>query len=152
MMATLRSSMDHPVTKKAGRSARLVAGAYNPLAALQQGARHSIWCAMSLDLHRVLVRKQERECARIDAFAFYARARAWRRFGEWLREQVPGAPDPIELAKRIATETDDEIFDALLEAHGGDPRSWSRALSRAQAQAATELRAEMGDPTPHRLA
>lgn len=106
---------------------------------------------MSLDLHRVLSRKQERECAKADDFTFRARARAWRHFGEWLRDRGIKV-DPTDLATRVATASDAAMFDALIEAQAGDRRSWSRAFARAEAQAATELRAELGDPTPHRLA
>ena len=106
---------------------------------------------MNVDLHRVLARKQERECANADDFAFRARARAFSRFGEWLRGRGADV-DPKALARRVATAGDEAIFEGLLAAHGGDRRTWSRAFDRARAQAAAELRAELGDPSPHRLA
>jgi hypothetical protein len=106
---------------------------------------------MNVDLHRVLARKQERECAKADDFAFKARARAVSRFGEWLRRQDIDV-DSKPLARRVAMADDITIFEALLAAHGGDRRIWSRAFDHARAQAAAELRAELGDPSPYRLA
>ena len=106
---------------------------------------------MDLNLHRVLARKQERECAKADDFAFRARARTLSRFAGWLHGQGIDV-DPKALALRIAIESDEAIFDSLLTGHGGERRTWSRAFARAQAQAAAELRTELGDPSPYRLA
>ena len=107
---------------------------------------------MALDLHRVLVRKQERESAKADDFAFRVRARTMRLFGEWLGDRVAAPPDPYALVRAIVAESDEAILDRLLDEHGGDGRRWRRAFQRLQAQATAELRAEVGDPSPHRLA
>ena len=84
-------------------------------------------------------------------FAFRVRARAWSRFGQWLTDQHIKV-DPKALALQVAVAGDAVIFDGLLAAHGGDRGTWSRVFDRAQAHAATELLAELGDPTPYRLA
>lgn len=106
---------------------------------------------MNLDLHRVLARKQERECAKLDDFAFKARARTMGLFAEWLRSRGHDV-DPRSLATQIATATDDAILDHLIQQFDGDRHSWLRAFRRARANAERELAAEIGDPTPRRLA
>ena len=111
---------------------------------------------MAIDLHRVLSRKQERECAKLDEFAFRHRARAMALFGDWLRQQghLSDSTDPRVLAAATVTESDGAILARLLDElrQQDRRREWRRAFRMMQAQASRELTAELGDPTPHRLA
>lgn len=94
---------------------------------------------MTFDLGDALNRKAEFESARLDDFNFRLRARTMRLLGEALERD----PDPLVAA--IAVEDDSSIVARL--GPGADV-----AFRAAVAQARTELIAELGDPSPHRLA
>jgi len=103
--------------------------------------RHLVW-----DLRSALLKKQEVESARLMDFAFRLRARAMRRLADTLgiegdtqAAQIALQPDALilaDLASRLSMDAHD------LHAH------WAEATKLARA----DLIAEMGDPTPHRLA
>ncbi|THD37702.1 MAG: hypothetical protein E7773_01580 [Sphingomonas sp.] len=99
---------------------------------------------MAFDLQKMLHRKGEFESARLDAFAFRVRARAMRGLAEALGE------DPDDLVRAIATDEDDAILARLGETHGPDAVRAAFATARAAAEA--DAVAELGDPTPVRLA
>ena len=99
---------------------------------------------MAFDLQKMLHRKGEWESARLDAFAFRVRARTMRGLAEAL------ALDPDDLVKRIAESDDDAILDDLGDAHGVE--RVMTAYNRARADAEREAIAELGDPTPVKLA
>jgi len=99
---------------------------------------------MAFDLQKMLHRKGEFESARLDAFAFRVRARTMRALAEALGR------DDDELVKSIAASGDEAILDRL-SADFGAARV-SRAYNAARAQAEIDTIAELGDPTPVRLA
>lgn len=102
---------------------------------------------MVWDLRRALLRKGEVESARLDDFAFRERARTMRLLAGAL--DLDGAA----LAMRIVEEEDAAIIAALLAEHPGlDPQAVHAAYARCRAEARRTLIAEIGDPTPHRLA
>lgn len=112
---------------------------------------------MAVDLHAVLVRKQERDCAKLDEFAFRQRARAIRLLAEWALEKgaPEGSVDPMALATEIATATDEVLVGRvadLLEPAGISRRRVDRRYQRLREEAWLQLAAEMGDPTPRSLA
>jgi hypothetical protein len=94
---------------------------------------------MTFDLGNALNRKAEFESARLDDFKFRLRARTMRLLGEALGR------DPVPLVAAIAVEDDSSIVASL--GPGAEI-----AYRTAVAQARTELIAERGDPSPHRLA
>ncbi|WP_029009309.1 hypothetical protein [Azospirillum halopraeferens] len=110
------------------------------------------------DLHGALLKKQEHECARLDAFRFRHRARTMRLLADWARSRLPaggGAPDPGTLAEAVATTADGALLDDLhrhLEPAGVSRRQLDRRYERARAEAYQQLVAEFGDPNPHPLA
>lgn len=109
-----------------------------------------------MDLHNALLRKQERECARLDDFWFRHRARSIRLVAEWGRSRAGGAVpiDPREMAAEVVLNQDEAILDALA-ARLGDRvcrAELDRQYDRARAQAFSQLVAELGDPTPYSLA
>lgn len=99
---------------------------------------------MAFDLQKMLHRKGEWESARLDAFAFKVRALTMRGLAEALGR------DPDELVRRIAAHDDDAILDELKSAHGAEfvMAAWHQARVAAEKEAVAEL----GDPTPVRLA
>ena len=110
---------------------------------------------MALDLARMMARKQERECARLDEFDFRQRARAVRLLAEWVRGQAaePGSIDPVDLASQVARRSFESLA-AELRAHVPTvaERIWQRHVQHCFDEARRTLIAEHGDPTPHRLA
>lgn len=110
---------------------------------------------MAIDVHAVLVSKQERDCARLDEFLFRRRARAMRLLAEWARGKAadPGAIDPVAIAASVATATDAALIDRVARLSGNlDRRRVERNFRRAEAEAWDQLVAELGDPTPRSLA
>ena len=99
---------------------------------------------MAFDLQKMLHRKGEFESARLDAFAFRVRARTMRGLAERL------AIDPEDLVRRIAASEDDAILDGLSAEHGAGRTHTAYVNARAEAE--LEAIAELGDPTPVRLA
>jgi hypothetical protein len=109
-----------------------------------------------IDMHHVLVRKQERECARLDEFDFARRARTVRKVAEWVRERCadPARLNVMEMVGRITMMDDWTIF-AALRAHLAQPildDDWHRLVGGFAAIAETQLIEERGDPRPHRMA
>jgi len=100
---------------------------------------------MSFDLQKMLHRKGEFETARLDDFAFRARARTMRLLAEALDRE------PAALIGRIAGGDDDHILDALV-GEGLDRAVVDQAYYRARDTAERTLRDELGDPSPVRLA
>ncbi len=110
---------------------------------------------MASDMHAVLVRKQEFECARLDDFLFRQRARAIRLVAEWARGKAadPDAIDPLALAASIVTESDEDLVVRIADLSGTlDRRRVERNHRRAREEAWRQLVAELGDPTPRSLA
>lgn len=104
---------------------------------------------MAWDLRAALLKKGEIESARLDAFAFRERARTWRLLGEELGRGI----DPRELASRIAVQDDDAILrDLVLALPDMAPDLIRATFDRCREAARRSLIAEIGDPTPHRLA
>lgn len=99
---------------------------------------------MAFDLQKMLHRKGEFESARLDAFAFRVRARTMRGLAERLKLE------PEELVRRIAVGDDDAIIDDLATDHGAERVNAAYAAARSEAE--REAIAELGDPTPVRLA
>jgi hypothetical protein len=100
---------------------------------------------MTFDLQKMLHRKGEFETARLDDFAFRARARTMRLLAEALGRE------PATLIGRIAEGDDTHILDALVE-EGFDRSSVDQAYYRARNMAERTLREELGDPSPVPLA
>jgi hypothetical protein len=99
---------------------------------------------MAFDLQKMLHRKGEFESARLDAFAFRVRARTMRLLAAAL------GCDAGPLVKSIASKDDDAILDDLAVTFESDTITTAYVTARAQAE--IDTRAELGDPTPVRLA
>jgi len=109
------------------------------------------------DLHGALLKKQEHECARLDAFLFRQRARTMRLLAEWVRARMakPADLDPQALAGEVAVATDAALLDHLhrhLDGTGVTRHQLERRFERAKAEAYGQLAAELGDPSPRPLA
>lgn len=101
--------------------------------------------SMAWDLRGALLRKEERESARLADFAFKLRARTFRLLAEAL-----GA-EPSAIVPLIATMGDA----AILASIAGDFPAWGpldRLYDRCRADARAQLIAQEGDPSPYRLA
>ena len=100
---------------------------------------------MVWDLRGALLKKEERESARLMDFAFRLRARTWRLVAEAL-----GA-DPDEVA-RLTAQLDDEGLTAHLANQRPDRGAELPELVRAcERRARPALISEIGDPSPYRL-
>lgn len=99
---------------------------------------------MAFDLQKMLHRKGEFESARLDAFAFRVRARTMRGLAEEL------GMDADDLTRAIAADPDEAIMARLAETYGRE--RVDTAYTTARATAEREAIAELGDPTPVRLA
>lgn len=95
---------------------------------------------MAWDLRRAMLKKQEVETARLLDFEFRLRARTMRLLAERL------GLDPQALVGRIAEAEDAAILALLDHEHASELHAQCRAIAE------TRLKAELGDPTPHRLA
>jgi hypothetical protein len=111
---------------------------------------------MVLDLAKVMARKQERECARLDEFDFRHRARAIRLLADWVRGRLPDPDsiDPVAYASQVAVREPAGIVAELKARCAPDlpEREWRRQVERTAAEARLSLVTELGDPSPHRLA
>ena len=106
-------------------------------------------CAMAFDLQRAMLKKQEVESARLDDFAFRLRARTLRLLALALGQGI----DPQALAGEVAVAADEAILERLIVRFPYlDPPALHAAFDRCRAEARAQLVAELGDPSPHRLA
>ena len=104
---------------------------------------------MAWDLRAALLKKGEIECARLDAFAFRECARTMR----LLAQNVALGLDPVALAERIVEQDDAAILaEVLADRPDLDAESLQAAFIWCRKEARRTLIAEIGDPTPHRLA
>lgn len=99
---------------------------------------------MTFDLRAALLKKGEVESARLDDFAFRVRARTMRLLAAALGENAEA------LVARVAATDDAAILSDLAARH--DPEALHTAFRVAEAEARRGLIADVGDPTPHRLA
>lgn len=110
-----------------------------------------------LDIAKVLTRKQERECARLDDFEFRVRIRAIRLLVEDLnaRSRTAVPLDPLAFARQAANEAAEVTLAAIDTALGdrspGLGTIWRRH-GRAVARAYEQVIVERGDPSPYRMA
>jgi hypothetical protein len=110
-----------------------------------------------LDLAKVLTRKQEHECARLDDFEFRVRIRAIRLLVESLNGGAGGrfALDPIDWAREAATEAAEATLERLHQHLGAASPGLGeiyRRHQRAVARAYEQVVVERGDPSPFRMA
>ena len=101
---------------------------------------------MVFDLRGALLKKKERESARLADFTFRLRARTFRA----LAGEV--GLDPVEVAGWTAEGDDALVLERLARATGQDAEPLYRAYVRCEAEARASLAAEFGDPSPYRLA
>jgi hypothetical protein len=101
--------------------------------------------AMVWDLRGALLKKEERESARLMDFAFRLRARTWRLIAEAL-------DDDAEQAARLTAKHDDEgLFALLAQRHPHRAADLTTLYRDCEAAARKQLIAERGDPSPYRL-
>ncbi|WP_439573886.1 hypothetical protein [Phreatobacter sp.] len=110
-----------------------------------------------LDVAKVLTRKQEHECARLDDFEFRVRIRAIRLLVDDLNERTGIATplDALAFARQAANERVDATLaaiDAALGAASPGPGTIFRRHGRAVARAYEQVIVERGDPSPFRMA
>lgn len=98
---------------------------------------------MVWDLRGALLKKEERESARLMDFAFRHRARTFRLLAERLGE------DADELVRMTARLSDEALLEQLRARHPAADVGKHYAECSAAARAA--LIEEVGDPTPYRL-
>lgn len=101
---------------------------------------------MAWDLRRALLKKEEKESARLADFDYRLRARTMR----LLAARLDAALDPAALAARTARSNDDDLLAELTEAYPGV--DMSAAFEACRSEARRQLIEEIGDPSPHRLA
>lgn len=108
-----------------------------------------------LDVARVLTRKQEHECARLDDFEFRVRIRAVRLLTDHLNARHGLSLDGVAWARSAATEpaeaTLERLHASLGDASPGLGEIW-RQHRRAGARAYEQVIVERGDPSPFRMA
>lgn len=110
-----------------------------------------------LDLHHVLVKKQEHECARLDEFGFRHRARTMRMMAEWAAATLGSADafDTRGFAAEVAVASDEALLErigARLAEAGVSKRQLDRRYHKLREEAYRQLVSELGDPSPHQLA
>ena len=104
---------------------------------------------MVWDLRGALLKKGEVESARLDDFEFRLRARTMR----LLAPLVDPAIDPAELVKGIAKADDEELLASLGAAYPAlGPAAIKQSYVQCRTEARRQLIAELGDPTPYKLA
>lgn len=101
---------------------------------------------MVFDLRGALLRKEERESARLAEFAFRLRARTFRALAERL------ALDPVEVAGWTAEGDDAAVLERLAQTTGEPAEPLYRQYLDCEAAVRAALIAEVGDPAPYRLA
>ena len=100
---------------------------------------------MVWDLRGALLKKEERESARLMDFAFRLRARTWRLVAAALGD------DADEAARLTALHDDNSLLTLLRERHPGRVDELPALLRASEADARKQLIAERGDPSPYRL-
>jgi hypothetical protein len=100
---------------------------------------------MVFDLGKAMSKKEEWESARLLDFEFRRRARATR-----MTAQALGLDD-TQAAQVVATTAEGDIPDRLAQLAGVDAQGVAADYHRNIAAAHSQLVAERGDPTPHRL-
>jgi hypothetical protein len=93
-----------------------------------------------------LLRKQETETARLVDFEFRLRARTMRLLAGSLGQPAD------ELVALIALHPDERILERLAGSDPGRAEHLWTLYARARSEARSQLIAEHGDPSPHRLA
>lgn len=101
---------------------------------------------MVWDLRRALLAKEEFESGRLDNFDFRQRVRTMRLLAEAL-----GAHEDAMVAL-VPAWPEDEAFPHIAEISGRPLDEVIAEYRRLHAEARRQLIAEIGDPTPHRLA
>ena len=94
----------------------------------------------------MLHRKGEFETARLDDFAFRLRARTMRDLAQRLNR------DPAAMAALVSSAPDATILDDLAKELNMERGALDAEYRLARSRVETALRAELGDPTPVRLA
>jgi hypothetical protein len=101
---------------------------------------------MAFDLRGALLKKEERESARLADFEFKLRARTFRLLGKRL------GLDAHEIPRLVAQGSDAEVLAGLARRFPGQSASLEALYQRCRAEARAQLIDEQGDPSPHRLA
>lgn len=102
--------------------------------------------AMAWDLRSSLLKKEERESARLAEFEFKLRARTFR-----LVATALGAP-PEEVVSLIAGGDDTAVLRQLSVSFPRRAADLHELHARCRVEARAQLIAEVGDPSPYRLA
>jgi len=103
---------------------------------------------MAFDLRGALLKKEERESARLAEFEFRLRARTFRLIAADLR---PGE-DPAAIVALVARMDDPAALERLAEDFPDRRPSLHDLYARCRAEARLQLIGELGDPSPYRLA
>ena len=103
---------------------------------------------MVWDLRGALLKKEEKESARLADFEFRLRARTMR----LLAERLGPPAEPALLVAAIARQDDAGILEEIGRDGRIDASVLPQAYERCRAEARRQLIAERGDPSPHRLA
>lgn len=101
---------------------------------------------MAWDLRGSLLKKEERESARLADFDFKLRARTFRLLADRLGAR------PAEIVPLIAQGGDSDVLGELARRFPAAAPGLNDFYAWARAEARTQLIAEDGDPSPHRLA
>ncbi|MDO7844355.1 hypothetical protein [Sphingomonas immobilis] len=101
---------------------------------------------MVFDLRGALLKKQEFETARLADFQFRQRVRTMRLLAAALAIEEDG------LVRDVVREQDAAILVSLAERLTMPLADVSAAFAQCQSEARGQLIAELGDPTPYRLA
>lgn len=103
---------------------------------------------MVWDLRGALLKKQEKESARLADFEFRLRARTMR----LLAPRIDPGLAPDTLAAEIATSGDEAILARLAKRFPGRAAAVRGLYEASRATAREQLIGELGDPSPVRLA
>lgn len=101
---------------------------------------------MVFDLRGALLKKEEVESARLADFEFRLRVRTMRLLAPMIGEDVD------TLVNAVALYDDDRILADLQGAAGLSAARLGQDYAHCRVEARTQLIAERGDPSPHRLA
>ena len=101
--------------------------------------------AMVWDLRGALLKKEERESARLAEFEFRHRARTIR-----LTARAIGL-DETNVVAKAATVKPGTLIGWLAEQHDGSAEEFATLHQQSSEEARRQLIEELGDPTPHRL-